>query len=363
MATRWEGICEKVRAGQRLDREEGLYCFEHPDLLELGALAREVKRARTGREVYFNVNRHLNLTNVCVSRCKFCAFGKDPGDAGAYVMSVEEAVRLAREALPLNITELHVVSGLHPELPFEYYLEVVGALRREFPGIHIQAFTAVEIQYFSDISGLPVREVLLRLKDAGLGSLPGGGAEILKDELRVTTCPRKATSAQWLEVHRTAHQLGLRTNCTMLYGHIESRADRIDHMLALRELQDETGGFQAFIPLPFHPENTAMSHLRRTSAVEDLRTLAVSRLVLDNIDHIKAFWIMLGIPVAQVSLEFGVDDLDGTVVEERITHAAGATTEVGIAKEELLRLIREAGWVPVERDTVYRVVQRFDPEG
>jgi len=359
MDRRLSEIRAKVEDGERLNREEGIYLFSVNDILTLGEMARAVKWRKTGRDVYFNVNRHINLTNVCISQCEFCAFGRDAKAPGAYTMTVEEALRLAREAVPLNITEIHVVSALHPQLPFDYYVQVINELHREFPHVHLQAFTAVEIQYFSKISGLTVREVLETLKAAGLGSLPGGGAEILKDEVRGITCPRKATAEEWLDVHRTAHQLGLRTNATMLYGHIESIEDRVDHLLSLRELQDETGGFQAFIPLPFHPENTRLSHIQRTTAVEDLKVLAISRLMLDNVDHIKAFWIMLGVPLAQLSLEFGADDLDGTVVEERITHAAGAKTDVGIAKPELIRLIKAAGYEPVERDTVYNVVARY----
>ncbi len=352
-------IKEKVDAGERLSREDGIYLFSVNDLLSLGEMAQSVRNRKTGRDVYFNVNRHINLTNICMSRCKFCAFGRDKDDPGAYCMTVEDAVRLGREALPMNITELHVVSALHPDLPFQYYVDVVKALRQNFPGIHIQGFTAVEIQYFADISGRSVQEVLQELKDAGLGSLPGGGAEILKDHLRNITCPRKASSQQWLDVHRTAHQLGLPTNTTMLYGHIESVEDRVDHMLTLRELQDETGGIQSFIPLPFHPENTKLSHIPRVTAVEDLKVISISRLMLDNVDHIKAFWIMLSIGVAQISLAFGANDLDGTVVEEKITHAAGATTDVGIPKSDLIQLIRSAGYTPVERDTVYNVIKRY----
>jgi len=359
MEKRLEEIAAKVDSGERLTREDGIYLFSVNDLLALGKMARTVKWRKTGRDVFFNVNRHINLTNVCVSQCEFCAFGRNQYTAGAYTMTVEDALKLAREAMPMKITELHVVSGLHPKLPFEYYVQVISELHREFPDVHLQAFTAVEIQYFSKISGLSVREVLETLKAAGLGSLPGGGAEILKDEVRAAVCPRKASSQEWLEVHRTAHQLGLRTNATMLYGHVETVEDRVDHLLLLRELQDETRGFQAFVPLPFHPENTRLSHIQRTTAVEDLKVVAVSRLMLDNIDHVKAFWIMLGLPLAQISLEFGADDLDGTVVEEKITHAAGAKTELGIAKSELIRLIKQAGYNPVERDTLYNVIARY----
>jgi len=351
-------IKEKIDNHIRLTREDAIELFHHRDLLEIGRMANQVKQEKSGQDVFFNFNLHLNLTNVCVSRCKFCAFGKDPNHPEAYTMSVEEAVEYAKHG-PSGITELHIVSALHPELPFSYYVEVIDRLRHAFPGVYLQAFTAVEIEYFSRISGLSIYQVLKTLKEAGLNSMPGGGAEILSERVRGITCAKKATSQQWLEVMRTAHSLDIKTNATMLYGHIETIEERVDHLLQLRELQDETNGFQAFIPLAFHPENTAMSDIKRTSALDDLRVQSVSRLVLDNFDHIKAFWIMLGIPIAQLALKFGADDLDGTVVEERITHAAGATTDVGIAKEDIIALIREAGYVPVERDTVYNVIRRY----
>jgi aminodeoxyfutalosine synthase len=347
-------IEEKVREGERLTADEGYALFEEADLLWLGKMARSVKERLSGRFAYFNVNRHINLSNICVSRCRFCAFRRDEDHPEAYLMSVDDALKAAEEALPLGITELHIVSGLHPDQPFDYYEDVIRQCRGRFPDLHLQAFTAVEIAYFAEISGLPVQEVLSRLKDAGLGSLPGGGAEIFNPRIRADICHRKATADEWLRTMRAAHRLGLRSNATMLYGHLESHRDRVDHLLRLRELQDETGGFQAFIPLPFHPRNTGLDHLRRTSAHDDLRTMAVSRLFLDNFPHIKAFWIMLGLKVSQLALCFGADDLDGTVVEEKITHAAGATTAQYISREGLLELIREAGFVPVERDTLYR---------
>lgn len=353
-----EEIAEKVRNGERLGYEEAVFLFKEMDFLTLGKLAKEMKLRKSGRMVFFNVNKHLNLTNVCVSRCRFCAFGKGPDDKGAYVMTVDEAVDFAKMA-PSGITELHIVSALHPDLPFSYYVEVIRRLREEFPGVYLQAFTAVEIEYFSRISGLSVGEVLRTLKEAGLDAMPGGGAEIFSPRVRLRTCPKKASGEQWLEVMETAHSLGIRSNATMLYGHIETIEERVEHLIKLREVQDRTAGFMAFVPLPFHPENTSMSHLKRTSALDDLRTISASRLILDNFDHIKAFWIMLGIPIAQLALEFGADDLDGTVVEERITHAAGATTDLGIAKEEIIRLIKEAGYEPVERDTVYNILVRY----
>ncbi|MBI2915122.1 MAG: aminofutalosine synthase MqnE [Firmicutes bacterium] len=356
----YETIADKVLSGVRLSRQDGLQLFECSDLLFLGQLARHVKRQKTGNRAFFNVNRHINLTNVCVSRCKFCAFSKSPGEDGAYTMTPDEAVRAAIESSPQGMTELHVVNGLHPELPFEYYVEVIRRLRQALPSVHIQAFTAVEIDYFSEISGLGPREVLTRLKEAGLGSLPGGGAEVFSPRLREVLCSRKASGERWLEVMRIAHSLGLRSNATMLYGHLETAPERVDHLLALRELQHETGGFQSFIPLRFHPANTALAHIPQADAVTDLRVIALSRLLLDNFAHVKAFWIMLGVRMAQLSLEFGVDDLDGTVVEEKIIHAAGAQTDQGISKDELIRLIRDAGLVPVERDTLYNVIKVYD---
>jgi aminodeoxyfutalosine synthase len=359
MSEEWKWVEEKVRAGERLTRDDALKLSGNPDLLFLGRLAHQVKKKKTGDQVYFNVNRHINLTNICVSRCRFCAFSCDPGDPQAYTLTLDQVVRIVEDALPMGITEIHLVSALHPDLPFEYYLEVVSRLKERFPGIHLQAFTAVEIKYFSDISGLSIQEVLTQLQEAGLGSLPGGGAEIFSPRIRRELCPKKASGEEWIEVVRTAHELGIKSNATMLFGHIETEEEMVDHLLKLRALQDETGGFQSFIPLPFHPHHTALAHLSQPTAWEVLRILALSRLILDNFFHLKAFWIMLGIKVAQFSLEFGVDDLDGTVVEERIVHAAGASTEKGISKKRLIEIIREAGKVPVERDTLYRVLRVY----
>ncbi len=357
-----DAIEEKVRSGERLTADDGCLLFEEADLLRLGSLARQAKERRSGPYAYFNVNRHLNLTNVCVSRCRFCAFCRDEDHPEAYLMGIEDALAAAEEAIPMGITELHIVSGLHPTQPFEYYLDIIRQCHSRFPQLHLQAFTAVEIKYFSEISGLSVQEVLSRLKSAGLGSMPGGGAEIFNPSLRKDLCHRKATADEWIDTMRTAHGLGLRSNATMLYGHLESHRDRVDHLLQLRRLQDETGGFQSFIPLPFHPGNTELDHLRRTSAHDDLRTIAIARLLLDNFLHIKAFWIMLGLKISQLSLYFGADDLDGTVVEERITHAAGADTGQYLAREALIELIAETGFTPVERDTLYRHLHEYAPQ-
>jgi aminodeoxyfutalosine synthase len=352
-------ISEKVEKGIRLSRSDALTLMNSNDLIHLGQLAKKIKERKTGNYAYFNVNRHINLTNICVSRCKFCAFSRDKTDADAYTMTVEEVLEVARSTRHLGITELHIVSGLHPDLPFNYYLEVITRLKEIMPEVHIQAFTAVEIGYFSKISNLSVKEVLTQLKKAGLGSLPGGGAEILNHRVREAVCPKKATADEWLEIMKTAHNLGIKSNATMLYGHVETHEERIDHLLTLRRLQDETGGFQSFIPLPFHPQNTRLTDFEKPTAFENLKMLTISRLVLDNFPHIKAFWIMLGLKVAQLSLLFGVDDLDGTVVEEKITHAAGAETDQSISREELLDLIFTTGRVPVERDTLYNIIRIY----
>lgn len=353
-------IADKVRSGQRLSKDDGMYLYEAGDLLDVGELAREMKLRRSGRHVYFNVNCHINLTNICVSRCKFCAFGVDEdGEGGPYLMDPQEAFDYGSRFADAGITEFHIVSAMHPHMPFEYYRGIIERFHRSYPDIHIQAFTAVEIVYFAKISGQSVEQVLRTLQEAGLGSMPGGGAEILNDDIRRQLCPNKASSQEWLDVHRIAHQLGIRTNATMLYGHIETMEDRIDHMLQIRSLQDEAPGFQSFIPLPFLPENTGLSHIRRTGSVDDLKTIAISRLMLDNFDHIKAFWVMQGVPVAQIALHFGADDMDGTIVEERIMHAAGASTSKGISTSEMIELIKETGYIPTERDTIYNILKTY----
>ena len=356
----FNAISEKIDRGVRLTKEDALSLMESNDLLSIGQLADKVRIKKSGDYAYFNMNRHINLTNICVSRCKFCAFSRDKSDADAYAMTIDEVRDIARSARDLGITEFHIVSGLHPDLPFDYYVKVLSSLKEMMPEVHIQAFTAVEIAYFAKIANLSIKDVLIQLKGAGLGSLPGGGAEILNHRVRDVVCSKKASAEEWLEVMRTAHSLGLKSNATMLYGHVETIEERIDHLIRLRELQDETGGFQSFIPLPFHPWNTQLPDFKKPSAFENLKMLAVSRLVLDNFPHVKAFWIMLGLKVAQISLLFGIDDLDGTVVEEKITHAAGADTDQSISREDLLRLIYDAGRVPVERDTLYNIIEIHD---
>ncbi len=350
-----EEIRRKVEAGQPLSREDGISLYEQGDILELGALANSVRERKNESRTYFVVNRHINYTNVCVNRCRFCAFSRSPGDEGAYAMAVDEIVERATSGPP-GFTELHIVGGLHPDLPFDYYLEMLSRLKAALPDVHLQAFTAVEIAHMAEIAGLPVRETLGNLIEAGLGSLPGGGAEVFAERVREIVCPTKLPGGEWLNVMREAHELELRSNATMLYGHVETPAEKVDHLLRLRELQAETGGFMAYIPLAYHSANTDLGGRPSTTGIEDLREVAVGRLMLDNFDHVKSFWIMQGIKLAQVSLSFGADDLDGTVVEERITHAAGATTPQALTREELCGLIREARRVPVERDTVYNVV-------
>jgi aminodeoxyfutalosine synthase len=345
----------KVMAGERLTDADALRLFESDDLFTLGAMADHVRTARHGDATYYNINRHIDYTNVCMTTCKFCAFSRFPGEAGAWELSHEQIAQKAREARAKEgITELHIVGGLHPDYPLDWYEGMLRALKAAVPTVHLKCFTAVEIHYFAEKFDLSHAEVLGRLKAAGLDSMPGGGAEIFHPDVRGEICPGKADADQWIAVHRAAHGLGLKTNATMLYGHVETYAHRVDHMRRLRELQDETGGFQTFIPLAFHPDHTAMDRFARPSGVEDLKTLAVGRLYLDNFPHVKAYWVMLGIRLAQLSLAFGVDDLDGTVMEETIYHMAGADTPQALTVAELQRLIREVGRTPVERDTLYK---------
>ncbi len=356
-------IAGKVLGGGRLAFEDGVALFRSPDLLAIGYLADHVRQKLHGHRTYFNVNRHINPTNVCVASCRLCAFGRKPDAPGAYTMALEEAFRVAGQGWTEAITEFHIVGGLHPDLPFSYYVDLIRGLKERFPTVHLKAFTAVEIAYYAHMTRLSVKEILDRFKDAGLGSLPGGGAEIFAPATRRKICDHKIGATMWLNVHRTAHQMGLHSNATMLYGHIESDEDRVDHLLRLRELQDETHGFQAFIPLKFHPAHTELGKdtgYRDTTGFMDLKSVAVARLLLDNFPHIKAYWIMMTPRVAQVALRFGADDLDGTVVEEKIYHDAGATTPQVMTRQELMRLIREAGGEPCERDTLYRPVTRTE---
>jgi len=349
-------IAEKVEANERLGFDDGLALEASTDLLGLGVMANIVRERINGDNAYYIVNRHINHTNICVNSCRFCAFSRKEGDEDAYTMELEKVMEQAAKSKGERFSEFHIVGGLHPTVPYGYYVDMIRLLHQEYPHVHLQAFTAVEIHYLERISGKSVAGVLAELKEAGLGSLPGGGAEIFAERVRRKICPEKIDADQWLAVHGAAHEAGLNTNATMLYGHIETPADRIDHLIRLRDQQDRTGGFLTFIPLAFHPQNTRYEKIAKASGIMDLKMIAIARLMLDNFPHIKAFWIMIGEKMAQLSLSFGADDVDGTVVEEKITHAAGAVTAQEIAQERLVRMIREAGRVPVERDTVYNVV-------
>jgi aminodeoxyfutalosine synthase len=353
-------IAEKVLSGKRLDFEDGLALYRSPDILAVGWLANFVREKLQGNTAYFNVNRHINPTNVCVAACRLCAFGRKKDTAGAYTMALEQAWQTAASGYSEAVTEFHIVGGLHPDLQLEYFLDLVSGLKERFPQVHIKAFTMVEVAFFARRAKLSIRETLVRLRDAGVDSLPGGGAEIFADRVRHIICDHKIDGDEWLDTARTAHQLGLKSNATMLYGHIENEEDRVDHLLRLRAVQDETHGFQTFIPLAFHPDNTVLEHLPRTTGLTDIKQIAISRLLLDNFPHIKAYWQMMTPKIAQIALRFGADDIDGTVIEEKIYHDAGATTPQGMRRQDLVRLIREAGREPFERDTMYRSVTRTE---
>jgi aminodeoxyfutalosine synthase len=355
---RLKPVAEKILAGERLNAADGLALYESNDLLAVGWLANHVREQRHGDVCYYNINRHINPTNVCVAHCRLCAFGRSPDAPGAYTFALDEIYQRAAEGVAEGATEFHIVGGLHPDLPFDYYLDLIRGLKQRFPQVHLKAFTMVEVGYYARIAKLSIRETLVKMKDAGVDSLPGGGAEIFNPRVRKVICDHKVSGRMWLDIARTAHEVGLKSNATMLYGHMETPEERVEHLLLLRDLQDQTHGFVAFIPLSFHPDNTVLSHIPKPTAFDDLKTIAVSRLLLDNFDHIKAYWIMLTPRIAQIALRFGADDLDGTVVEEKIYHDAGATTPQGLALGELERLIRGAGRTPVERDTLYRRVDR-----
>ena len=357
-ASRLAAIQDKVDASERLTFDDGLFLDEHADVLTLGRMANAVRERKNGNLAFYNTNVHLNPTNVCVYRCVFCAFRSDLKAEKAYTFTDDMIRERVLEAQANGATEILVVGGLHHQKPFEWYVNVVRVIHETWPELHIKAWTGVEINWFRHITKKPYRWIFEQLIDAGLGSMPGGGAEIFDEEVREQICEHKADSQSWLDIHREAHELGLRTNATMLYGHVEEARHRMDHLCRLRELQDDTGGFQTFIPLAFHPENTGLDHLPKPSGLMDLKMIALSRLMLDNFDHIKAYWIMLGEKTAQTALSFGADDLDGTVVHELIYHDAGAETPEGLTVPELHALIREAGREPVERDTLYRRVIR-----
>ena len=350
-------INAKLEAGERLSFDDGVRLFECEDLLAVGWLANREREKRHGARTYFNYNLRVEATNVCVASCLFCAFARlQPGDAGAYTMSLEEAWDKLRARADQPLTELHIVNGLHPDLPFTYYTELLRGFKRIRPAIHLKCFTAVEIAFFADLYQMSDERVLRELMDAGLDSLPGGGAEIFAERVRRKICHDKCGTERYLEIHRIAHRLGLRSNVTMLYGHIETAAERVDHMLRCRALQDETSGFQAFIPLAFHPDNNQMRKLPAPSGTDTLKVHAVARLMLDNVPHVKAFWIATGVELAQIALWFGADDLDGTVQEEKIYHMAGALTPEAMTTTDISRLVRAAGRQPLERDTLYNIV-------
>jgi aminodeoxyfutalosine synthase len=356
-----EPIARRVVAGERLSFEDGVRLFETRDLLGLGRLANLVREGLHGNLAYYNVNRYLNPTNLCWVDCALCAWAKKVNEPGGYEMAIEECVAEAGRGYSEAVTEFHIVGGLHPTWPFEYYTGLLRALKERFPAVHCKAFTMVEIDWIAQVGGRSLPETIRELRDAGMDSCPGGGAEIFARRVRDVICKNKISGERWLEVARECHRQGVPTNATILYGHVETAEERVDHLLRLRALQDETGGIPGLIPLAFHPENTPLSHLPTSTGQLDLRVIAVSRLLLDNVPHIKAYWIQIGTKLAQIALSFGADDLVGTVVDETITHAAGATTASGLTRSDFERIIRESGREPFERDSSYRRVVRRGP--
>ncbi len=349
-------ICTKVMNGQRLSIEDGERLFACPDVVSLGALAHHVRTRLHGNAAFYVMNQHINYSNICVNGCRFCAFGRKKDDPKAFQLSEDEVIGKVKERLGDPLTEIHIVGGCHPDFPLEYYEHILRETKRLRPGAFIKAFTVVEIDHFARKEGLSTREVLLRLKSAGLDMLPGGGAEIFGERVRKLLCPDKLSGRGWLDISREAHELGIKTNATMLYGHIETRRERLEHLAALRDLQDRTSGFVCFIPLAFQPGNTGLGKVKQAGGIEDLRTIAVSRLMLDNFPHVKAYWVMLTVKLAQVALCFGADDFDGTVIEEKIGHMAGAQSEQALTREEIGRITTEAGFEPVERNTFFERV-------
>jgi aminodeoxyfutalosine synthase len=348
-------IAEKIEARQRISETDALDLYRCNDLNALGIIASTVRERKNGNYASYIVNRYINYSNVCVLSCQFCAFAAKKRDAHAFERAIEEIVEAVSEALRFGITEVHMVGGLHPTLKKDWYLRLLRDLRALDPKLHIKAFTAIEVRHLAQrIFHLSIRDTLELLREAGLGSMTGGGAEIFDPEVRDRICRGKETAAEWLDVHRTWHQMGGRSTCTMLYGHIEKFAHRVDHLRQLRELQDETAGFTGFVPFAFEPQTTVLAHIKPASAVDQLRNLAVSRIYLDNVDHLTAYWVSMGLPLAQVSLSYGVDDLHGTIMEEKIFHMAGATTPQEQTVSTLERVICEAGREPVQRDSHYR---------
>ncbi len=357
-----EGVTEKIRAGLRLDLGDGLTLLQTKNLPGLAYLANEQRQALVGDRVFFNNNAHINYSNVCKLRCGFCAFGKDPGEKGSYTMSVSDVVERAKYFAGLGAREIHIVGGIHPDLPFAYYLDLVGSVKKAVPDVSIKAFTAAEYDYFAQLEQCSVTDILQQLKEAGLDFIPGGGAENFSPRVRQQICPDKLSGERWLEIHRTAHRLGIPSNANMLYGITETDEELVGHLLALRTLQDETGGFYALIPTAFHPQNTKFAYIRPATAWRTLKVIAVARLLLDNFRYIKAYWISAGVPVAQLALSFGANDLDGVVREEKIYHTAGAASPQMMTTGDLIRLIHEAGLTAVERDTYYHVLKEYSPE-
>jgi len=353
------GILQKIKSQERLTADDGLRLYQSSDIVSLGYLANIVRERINGDNTYFIYNQHVNYSNICTNLCKFCAFGKAADSDFAYEMSVEDIRRKVEERLAEPIREIHMVGGIHPELPYSYYIEALQAIKSVRPDVHIQAFTCVEIAHLAEISKQSVEETLQELAAAGLGSIPGGGAEVFSPRIREKTCEKKLSGEGWIEVAKTAHRLGIKSNATMLYGHIETLEERVEHLSMLRDAQDETGGFMTFIPLAFHPKNTELANLSRSSGIEDLKNIAVARCFLDNFPHIKAYWVMIGVKLAQIALSFGADDMDGTVKEEIITHMAGAETEQAVASSHFISLIKEAGRRPVERDTLYNTITEY----
>ncbi|WP_322906804.1 aminofutalosine synthase MqnE [Paenibacillus campi] len=358
--TRMAEIIHKVRSSKRLSLEDGVYLYESDDILTIGQLANEANLRKNGKKVYFIENMSLYFTNVCEAHCAFCNFRKDEGEEGSYTLSGPEMVDYVQQHIHPGVREFHIVGGHNNHVPFQYYIDSLKALNEAFPDVTLKAYTAAEIDFFTRISGLSIREVLVQLREAGLQSLTGGGAEILSDEYRKKMRVNKANVDRYLEVHRTAHELGMRTHTTMLYGSIETYEDRVQHMIQIRELQDETNGFQVFIPLSMQPKSKNASIMRRNSAYEDLKTIAISRLMLDNIDHIKAYFINIGTQLTQMALAFGASDVHGTILKEKISHAAGALTPEGLTRKELIWLVKGAGRIPVERDTFYNEIKVYE---
>ena len=353
-------LAEKVEAGERLAVDEGIALYQTTDLNALGKLADTVRRRKHGLTTYYNVNRHFNHTNICVADCKFCGFYRRPRQEDAYTHSIEEGIEIARSAVAEGATELHIVGGLNSKLPFSYYTDLFSSLKREFPRLHMKALTMVELDFFARFYKMSDEEVIQKLIDAGMDSCPGGGAEIFAEPTRSRICDHKCDGDRWLELAGKVHKAGLKTNATMLYGHIESIEDRVDHFVRLREQQDRTGGFQCFIPLAFYPPGTALSSLPGPDAIDNLKTIAVSRLMLDNFDHIKAYWVMLGKSTAQTALHFGANDLDGTITDGgELTHSYANEGEVKMTKQEIIEMIQRAGFEAVERDTIYNRVEKI----